>query len=158
MDSSRSDSNNDDPLPDLKLGALFKNHWTDWIFIIILIILWGVCHIVTPFQRYVGAQNFATQSIIYPYKDNTIPFQIMPVCDLVDSLSLLAVCVAVWTSLRRHAVVPDRWLLFVHSQILRGRFLSIPLDSCIPNGKEKKKKKQTHGMTSQLTLFGNDVF
>jgi len=69
-----------DSLPDLKLGALFKNHWTDWIFIIILIVLWGVCQIVTPFQRYVGAANFVTQSIKYPYKNNTIPFQTVPVC------------------------------------------------------------------------------
>lgn len=69
-----------DSLPDLKLGELFVNHWTDWIFIIILIVLWGVCQIVTPFQRYVGAANFVTQSIKYPYKDNTIPTAIVPVC------------------------------------------------------------------------------
>jgi len=75
-----------DPLPDLKLGSLFKNHWTDWIFIIVLIILWGVCQIVTPFQRYVGAANFATQSIMYPYKHNTIPFQTVPIIALVVPL------------------------------------------------------------------------
>ncbi|KAG0613024.1 hypothetical protein M758_6G070600 [Ceratodon purpureus] len=71
------------PVPDLKLGRLFYNHWTDWIFIIILIVLWGVCQIVTPFQRYVGAANFVTQSIMYPYKSNTIPFQVVPVIALV---------------------------------------------------------------------------
>lgn len=69
----------DSPVPDLKPGQLFINHWTDWIFIIILLVLWGVCQIVTPFQRYVGAANFVTQSIMYPYKGNTIPFQAVPV-------------------------------------------------------------------------------
>jgi hypothetical protein len=56
------------------------NHWTDWFFIIVLIGLEAVCVVVTPFKRYVGAANFVTQSIKYPYKHNTIPFQAVPVC------------------------------------------------------------------------------
>jgi diacylglycerol diphosphate phosphatase/phosphatidate phosphatase len=67
------------PVPDLELGQLLISHLTDWIFIAILLVLWGVCQIVTPFQRYVGASNFVTQSIMYPYKSNTIPFQAVPV-------------------------------------------------------------------------------
>jgi len=72
MDSS-------DFVPDLKLGRLFINHWTDWILILVLIGLEVVCQVVTPFQRYVGAPNFVTQSILYPYKRNTIPFLAVPV-------------------------------------------------------------------------------
>lgn len=69
-------------VPDLKLGRLFMNHWTDWFFIIVLIGLEAVCVVVTPFKRYVGAANFVTQSIKYPYKHNTIPFQAVPVIAL----------------------------------------------------------------------------
>ena len=66
-------------VPDLKLGSLLVNHWTDWVFIIILIGLEVLCQLVTPFQRYVGPTNFVTQGLRFPYKHNTIPFQAVPV-------------------------------------------------------------------------------
>lgn len=67
-----------DLAPKLKIGRLFINHWTDWFFILILIGLEVVCQVVTPFQRYVGRSNFVTQSILYPYKHNTISFKAVP--------------------------------------------------------------------------------
>lgn len=66
-------------VPDLKLGRLILYHWKDWVLIGILIGIDLLCQLVTPFKRYVGAPNFATQFIIYPYKHNTIPFSLVPV-------------------------------------------------------------------------------
>ncbi|KAG0561857.1 hypothetical protein KC19_9G098100 [Ceratodon purpureus] len=76
--------------PDPKLGQLFINHWTDWFFIIVLIGLYIVCEMVTPFQRYVGATNFVTQSLKYPYKHNTVPSLAVPVIALVIPLVFIS--------------------------------------------------------------------
>ncbi|KAG0582293.1 hypothetical protein M758_3G048400 [Ceratodon purpureus] len=64
---------------DLKLGGLFRYHLNDWLLIVIIFVLWILSFLIHPFQRYVGETNFVTQQLRYPYKSNTIPFQVVPV-------------------------------------------------------------------------------
>lgn len=81
--------------PELKLGRIFINHWTDWVFIIVLIGFEVVCLVVSPYKRYVGASNFVTQSIKYPYKHSTIPFLAVPVrfhFDFCESVVFCTLC------------------------------------------------------------------
>jgi membrane-associated phospholipid phosphatase len=80
-----------DTVPDLKIGKLFRCHLTDWFAIVGLFALWGACQVITPFQRYVGAANFTTASIMYPYKSNTIPFQAVPAIALLVPLFFIFV-------------------------------------------------------------------
>lgn len=67
------------PALDLKLGGLFKYHLNDWLLIVIIFVLWLLTFLIHPFQRHVGATNFVTAQLRYPYKSNTIPFQVVPV-------------------------------------------------------------------------------
>lgn len=68
------------PAPlDLNLGGLFKYHLNDWLLIVIIFVLWLLSFLIHPFQRYVGETSFVTAQLRYPYKSNTIPFQVVPV-------------------------------------------------------------------------------
>ena len=74
---------------DLRLGGLLKYHLHDWLLIVVIFVLWLLSFLIHPFQRFVGEKNFVGAALRYPYKKNTIPFQVVPVRTLEHLLSLL---------------------------------------------------------------------
>ncbi|BBN15092.1 diacylglycerol diphosphate phosphatase / phosphatidate phosphatase [Marchantia polymorpha subsp. ruderalis] len=75
--ADETDTRNDEVIPDMKLGQLFKHHLKDWLVIVLLIILDVVLNIIHPFNRYVGSMNI--DSVRFPHKKNTVPVWSVPI-------------------------------------------------------------------------------
>jgi hypothetical protein len=71
----------DPPAPnsDVKFLSLVKYHWTDWVCLVILIIIEIILEVIHPYKRYVGPKNFITGELLYPMHSQTIPFYAVPV-------------------------------------------------------------------------------
>ncbi len=80
----------DPPAPnsDVKFLSLIKYHWTDWVCLVILIIIEIILEVIHPYKRYVGPKNFVTGELLYPMHSQTIPFYAVPVSFKVFPFSL----------------------------------------------------------------------
>ncbi|CAM6035027.1 unnamed protein product [Sphagnum compactum] len=78
----------DPPAPnsDVKFLSLIKFHWTDWVCLVILIIIEIILEVIHPYKRYVGPKNFVTGELLYPMHSQTIPFYAVPIFSLIIPL------------------------------------------------------------------------
>lgn len=67
----------------LKLGRLVLHHWKDWVFVVLLFVLYIVLEIIHPYRRYIGELMFSTGRYSYPLLHQTVPAAAVPVIAIV---------------------------------------------------------------------------
>lgn len=74
-------------MPEAQLGThtirshgakVARVHMSDWLILLLLVIIDVVLNVIEPFHRFVG-EGMLTD-LRYPLNDNTIPFWAVPVC------------------------------------------------------------------------------
>lgn len=65
--------------PQPRLGQLIKRHLHDWLILVVLGVIIWMLNRVEPFHRYLS-KEMLTPDIKYPFKENTVPMFVVPVC------------------------------------------------------------------------------